>query len=171
MNTILILSAEENNHFIHGVKSMLSKLGVDFTLITDICEAKEKHFEYVILNSTEKAKKISINSSFCFINMDQRQGDNIDVYGNMITYGLGSKNTVTLSSMDKEKGELVYCLQRYININAPSMLEPQEIPIRAQTCSDVEAYAFLVSVTIALMENIKSSDIENIFNKKVFNNI
>ena len=60
----------------------------------------------------QKYKMEEIRGSYCLINMDKCYQNNITIYGNVIAYGFGSKNTVTVSSVEDEKTDFVYCLQR-----------------------------------------------------------
>jgi len=172
MKTILILAGEENKHFSSSVVQILDS----FNLKYKICYAEdmlnETYYDYVILNSSLNSSVIAINSSYCFVNMDQEQGRSIDIYGNIITYGFGSKSTVTVSSMEKENGEFVYCLQRYLNLNAFGMMEPQEIPISLDIYYDIDIYSYIVAITIALIEKIKAADIEYaLSNKCIIKNV
>lgn len=120
-----------------------------------------KHFDYIILLNDVLLNKASFNCGYCFIDMDQNQGDSIDVYGNIIAFGFGGKNTVTISSIENENGGFVYCLQRYLNINAFRMLDPQEIPINVEFQKEQELYAYMVCITVALIEGLSSTEIED----------
>lgn len=161
VKTIAIFGENKNEIFLPNIRTILNVLGVDLKFILDenICAAK--YFDYIIVFSNNSFLKDSFNCGYCFIGMDETQKDTADIYGNIIAYGFGTKNTVTVSSIESENGGFVYCLQRYLNVNALRMLEPQEIPINIEFHSEVELYAYMVSVTIALIEGVSSAEIEN----------
>ena len=152
MRTIAIIAQKEEKDFICNLNKILSNLDMEYCLIKEEQILSEKHFDYVILHSKPQKTDISLNSSYCFINMDELQGHNVDVYGNFIAFGFGSKNTVTISSASKENQGFLYCIQRYLNINALGMLGPEEIPIDVEFSSEKELYAYMVGITIALIE-------------------
>jgi hypothetical protein len=152
MRTIAIITQEEEQDFIFNLNNILSKMDMEYCLIKEEQILGDKYFDYVVLHSKPKKVSISLNSSYSFINMDELQGDNVDVYGNVITFGFGRKNTVTISSASKENQEFLYCIQRYLNINALGMLGPEEILIDVEFSSEKELYAYMVGITIALIE-------------------
>lgn len=126
---------------------------VEAKFFTKYAVKNEKQYDYVIFDSTSNIKDVLINGSYCFINMDliNFKNNNINIYGNLITYGLGGKNTVTVSSME-DNNSFVYCLQRDVNHNAVGILEPEEIPINMAFSNDQEIYAAMVGITISLIE-------------------
>lgn len=159
MKTIAVFGNEETN-FILNVKRILSLLDIDFKFFTEESIASEKYFDYIILFSNASLLIASLNCGYCFIGMDKNQGDSIDVYGNIITFGFGNKNTITISSVENENDGFVYCLQRYLNVNAFRMLEPQEIPVNVEFCSEFELYVYMICITIALIEGRDSVEVE-----------
>jgi len=171
MRTIAIIAQKEEKDFIFSLTKILSKLDVEYCLIKEEQILGEKHLDYVILHSRPQNLDISLNSSYCFINMDELQGHNIDVYGNVIAFGFGRKNTVTISSASEENQGFLYCIQRYLNINALGMLGPEEIPIEAEFSTERELYAYMVGITIALIEGKSSGYIAKELNGKVIVNI
>lgn len=74
------------------------------------------------------------------------------IRGDVITYGFGSKNTITLSSIESETGKLVYCIQRYINKNPMFILQPQELPLVMNFDDDELLYALMAGLTIVMLE-------------------
>jgi len=126
---------------------------VEAKFFTKYAVKNEKQYDYVIFDSSSNIKDVSINGSYCFINMDliDLKNNNINIYGNLITYGLGGKNTVTVSSME-DNNSFVYCLQRDLNHNSLGILEPEEIPVNMAFNNEQEIYAAMVAVTISLIE-------------------
>lgn len=157
MKTIAVISG--NKAFCSYLLKTLRLVDIEVRFFTKYAVKNENYYDYVIFNSNSSIKDVLINGSYCFINMDlvNYKNSNINIYGNLITYGLGSKNTVTVSSME-DNNSFVYCLQRDVNYNAVGMLEPQEIPINVSFNSDEEIYAAMVAITISLIEgkNISS---------------
>jgi len=160
MKTIAVFGDEQKNEFLLNVTRILTLLDVKFQFVTEETISTIKHFDYIILLNDASLTKISLNCGYCFIDMDQNQGDSIEVYGNIIAFGFGGKNTVTISSVENENGGFVYCLQRYLNINAFRMLEPQEIPINVEFHKEQELYPYMVCITIALIEGLSNAEIE-----------
>jgi len=126
---------------------------VEAKFFTKYAVKNEKQYDYVIFHSKSNIKDVLINGSYCFINMDliNFKNNNINIYGNLITYGLGGKNTVTVSSME-DNNSFVYCLQRDLNHNALGIIEPEEIPVNTTFSNDEELYAAMVGITISLIE-------------------
>ncbi|MFL0194570.1 hypothetical protein ACJDU8_03125 [Clostridium sp. WILCCON 0269] len=122
--------------------------------------------EYILLNSINEQFKI-LNSGYCFVNMDLISGEksNVDICGYIITYGLGSKNTVTISSLDYNSG-FVYCLQRDIMCRGRKIVESQEIPVNIILKDIEQLYASMIAITIGLMEGKYDNDL---FKNKIFN--
>ncbi|CAB1252126.1 hypothetical protein ACFHWD_00430 [Clostridium sp. MT-14] len=109
--------------------------------------------KYIIMNSINKKHDI-LDGRYYFINMDliDGLGDDLNLQGYIITYGLGSKNTVTISSLDYNSG-FVYCLQRDIVQNGQNIIESQEIPINMVLRDIDELYAAMIAITLGLMDN------------------
>ena len=109
--------------------------------------------KYIVLNSVDEKQDVS-NGHYCFINMDLIDGKSNDfkIHGYIITYGLGSKNTVTISSLDYNSG-FVYCLQRDIVQNGHSIIESQEIPVDMVLRDIDELYAAMIVITLGLMDD------------------
>lgn len=126
---------------------------VEAKFFTKYAVKNENYYDYVIFDSSSNIKDVLINGSYCFINMDliNFKNNNINIYGNLITYGLGGKNTVTVSSME-DNNSFVYCLQREVNHSDLGVFEPEEIPINMTFSSDEEIYAAMVGITISLLE-------------------
>jgi hypothetical protein len=83
----------------------------------------------------------------------------------MITFGLSSKNTVTVSSIDG--ASFVYCLQRFIGLNNSKVIEPQELPVHLNYKDDNELYAIMAAITIGLLEGLSASFIEKKLSEKI----
>lgn len=149
--TIFIEGRED---YVTFLREIFKVTNLDFEIFTENDLTSGKYYDYSIMDCNAKEKNIILNSSYCFVNMDNVYNPKMDIYGNLVTYGLGSKNTVTVSSIENENNSFVYCLQRYLNHNSLGMIMPEELPITMHFKNDVELYASMVGVTIALIEGI-----------------
>jgi hypothetical protein len=120
--------------------------------------------DYVIINNATGLKDKALKTRFCFVNMDNKVEGDIRISGTLVTYGIGTKNTVTVSSI--EENNFVYCIQSYLDKNNEETIEPQEIPINIEIYNDTHLYALLVSITIALIEGMNGKEIEKKLSKK-----
>jgi len=168
MKTVAVFGNKEKNDFLMSITKVLNLLGINLKFVTEESIVAEKYFDYIILFSNASLLKASFNCGFCFIDMDESQDNSIDVYGNIIAIGFGSKNTVTISSVENENDGFVYCLQRYLNVNAFRMLEPQEIPVNVEFDSEIELYVYMICITIALIEGVDSDEVEEKLNSRCF---
>ncbi|WP_368489932.1 hypothetical protein [Clostridium sp. BJN0013] len=143
--------------------NLFDKINVSYNIF--INDNDNKKVEYIILNSINEEFKI-LNSGYCFVNMDliNREKSNVDICGYIITYGLGSKNTVTISSLDYNSG-FVYCLQRDIMCRG-KVVEAQEIPVNVILKDIEELYASMIAITIGLMEGSYNNAL---FKNKILN--
>lgn len=153
MNYIAVIGG--NKKFIVFLEKLINLMKVNCRVIREEDIDVSRYYEYVVLQSEEPRCKFKLNTSYYFINMDNSKAFGANIYGNIITYGFGIKNTVTVSSMDTENQSFVFCLQRYLNHNAFSMLQPEEIPVEIDFHDDNELYASMVGITVALLENGK----------------
>ncbi len=151
MKSLAIIGGSKN--FDEYLLKTLKTLGVEIKLFTKLMIKKEEYYDYVVFNFNDNIRNLVLNSSYCFMNMDLigNTNTNITVYGNIITYGLGIKNTVTVSSIENENS-FVYCLQRDVNHNVLGMLEPEELPINMGFNNDDQLYALMVAITMSLIE-------------------
>ncbi len=151
MNTIASIGA--NRNFNSYLLKILRLKKMEFKLFTKCIVSEENYYDYVIINANNNIKDTRLKGGYCFINMDLIENVNahISVHGNIITYGLGNKNTVTLSSIE-DKSSFVYCLQRNVDYNALSILEPEEIPVNVNFENDDELYAAMVGITIIRLQ-------------------
>ncbi|WP_123054355.1 hypothetical protein [Clostridium sp. JN-1] len=157
MKTIAVIGASKT--FSGYLFKVLSLMEIHLEVFSKYMIKKENDYNYVAVNSNTSIKDVLINGMYCLINMDLAdcKNQNIDIYGNIITYGLGSKNTVTVSSI-KDKEGFVYCLQRTL-FCGNKILEPLEIPVKMNFNNDNELYAAMVGITISLIEG---KDINNL---------
>lgn len=165
MKTIAVIGG--NKTFSGQLLKILNLMEIKLNVFSKYMIKKENHYYYVVVNYNTNIKDVFINGTYCFINMDlvNTRNCNIDIYGNIITYGIGSKNTVTVSSI-KNKDGFVYCLQRTLSCN-DVILEPLEIPVKMDFNSDDELYAAMVGITISLIEG---KSVDNLcLNKKLIN--
>lgn len=81
----------------------------------------------------------------------------------LIAYGLGSKATVTASSIEcSRETQFCYCLQRSLTSFSNEIIEPMEIPVLLNVFGQYNVYNSLAAITAALVcgmdaEIIKSS--------------
>jgi len=167
MKNLTIISGIEEEKLKKYILEVLDILEIHykFLFLDELTEYSK--LDYIILNSNKKLKFSNLKCNYCFINMDNNYKENLNIYGNIITYGFGNKNTVTLSSVEDNNLGFVYCLQRYLDLKEDYILEPQEIPIHFEYINDIHLYSLMVSVTIALIEGLKAEDIEKKLFKKV----
>lgn len=145
----------------------LNLLGIDYSFINFEDLEESNCFDYMVINNSLKHKLTDINSTYCFINMDNNFNENMNIYGNLITYGIGRKNTVTISSFQENNLGFVYCLQRYLDLGCKGILEPQEVPLHVEFLSITHLYALMLAVTIGLIEGLKIEEIEKKLANKV----
>ena len=148
----------ENKNFIEHIHNMIKILDLDLYCSQ---ENSLENSEYIVIDKDVNFTCNTINCEYCFINMDLFKNKNIDIKGIVITYGLGNKNTVTLSSLEQESTGIVYCVQRYINIYDENIIEPQEIPLSIYYEDETYLYAYMVIITIALIHGLYIYNIEN----------
>lgn len=168
MKQIAILGG--NKKFNSYLAKILDTTGVQASFITRYMVTKQNVYDYIVFNRNCNIKNVEINGSYCLVNMDliKRENSNVNIYGNIITYGLGNKNTVTVSSMENED-EFVYCLQRDVNYNALGKLEAREIPVSLSFKCDDELYASIVGITISLIEEKSISRLTKVKKLPVLN--
>lgn len=78
----------------------------------------------------------------------------------LITYGLGSKATVTASSIECGKEiKFCYCLQRSLSSFKCEVIEPMEVPIEMKMPGQYNVYNGLAAITGALIFGIGIEDI------------
>lgn len=149
MQSIAVI--ETNVQFKKYLIQFLNLMDLSYSIFTD--DRVNEKVNYVVLNSIDDGYKI-LDGKYCFVNMDliQKKKNNIDISGCIITYGLGSKNTVTISSLDYSSG-FVYCLQRDIIYEGKRVIEAQEIPVDVKLGDIQELYAAVVAITMGLMED------------------
>ncbi|OAA92561.1 hypothetical protein [Clostridium coskatii] len=142
---------ETNAQFKKYLVEIFDLMNLDYSTFTD--NDVSRRVNYVVLNSINERYKV-LDGDYCFINMDliSKMKNNVDISGCIITYGLGSKNTVTISSLDYSSG-FVYCLQRDIIYEGKRVIEAQEIPVNMALKDIDELYAAVVAITIGLMED------------------
>lgn len=154
MNTVVIL--ENSTEFKNSINYFINKLNLNLNIIPCSLVKNNGVYNYIIVNNNLKTKAENLNCSYCLINFDNLSDKkmNTNIYGNIITYGFGNKNTVTISSMSNENSHLIYCLQRNLNNNSLGMLEPAEIPIHGEYHNENEIYAAMAVITISLIEGV-----------------
>lgn len=165
-----IVVFDSNMEFKAYLKKQLELMNIEY----DINECPKKFYgscDYVIVNNGEYVDeyKEDLLGKYLLINMDMLGDAVINFTGNVVTYGLGNKNTVTVSSMEKGNGSFVYCLQRALSGDEFLVIQPEEIPIKMNFKDNYELYSFMVTITIALIEGINSNSIRKYFNRRINN--
>lgn len=133
---------KEEIHFEKALKIILEKLKIKAMVVAinekTIGNVKNIRFETIIMNrnieneSLGEFKEMINTAKYLLVNGDAvslEKIQNIDLM--VITYGFGSKCTVTTSSVEEE--ELLLCLQRSIYNKKKERLEPQEIKVDLPT--------------------------------------
>lgn len=166
MKTIAISDNTIQASFRYYLASILDLLGVNYNLCDFNELTGDKYLDYVVVNSPV-SKNIQLNAKYCLVNMDNEYDKRMSLYGSMITYGFGSKNTITISSVGDDNQGFVYCLQRYLKCNSSFALEPQEIPVHFQFDHEIELYAYMAAITIGLIEGRGNDLVQNKLNKKI----
>ncbi|NFJ64445.1 hypothetical protein FC908_05705 [Clostridium botulinum] len=156
MKKISIYSEDEN--FVRHIHNMIRILDLDLHYSRENTLANS---EYIVINRDINFQYDGIDCEYCFINMDLFKNKNVDIKGVVITYGLGNKNTITLSSLEQENIGIVYCIQRYISIYNENIIEPQEMPLNIYYEDESCLYAYMVIITIALIQGANISNIES----------
>ena len=155
---IAVLEEKEENAFKLALLSIMKQLGFEDINISSKLESDL--YEYVILNSDFFIMGKEIECNHFFINMDKVLENSSLIKGNLITYGYGNKNTVTISSFEGENSCFVYCIQRFMNFNFLRVLGPQEIPILTYINSEDCIYPYMVAITIGLLEGISPEQVK-----------
>lgn len=158
----------ENTNLIYIIKKELLQLNVKYELV-DLKDT-EIAVDYVIINEDTNYNLKNIKSLYYLVNMDSKFKNNLNISGNLITYGFGGKNTVTLSSAERDEKYLVYCLQRYIKNMCENTVEPCELPIKRSFNNNNELYGYMIVATIALLENVDIRELNFVLNnEEIFN--
>jgi len=164
MVDILIIESIKDESFRTGLIHNLNVLGIEYSLQAVNCVGNYET-DYTIINGVNSDIKGDFKAAYCLVNADNSLESSINLFGNMITFGLSSKNTVTVSSIDGVS--FVYCLQRYIGLNNSKVIEPQELPVYSNHKNDNELHAVMAAITIGLLEGLSASFIEKKLSEKI----
>lgn len=167
MKTIAFVGENNDKVFKSNLLGFAEALGVKYKDISRDVLYNGKYSDYIIINSRVDIKSITLNCGYCLANMDSLFENNISIHGNLITYGFGAKNTVTISSVENENEGFVYCLQRYIHVINSKEIEPQELPIEIEFKQQKELYSYMTAITIGLIENVNIKKVIE-KNKQIF---
>lgn len=166
MKTLAIVDKSAQEDFKSYLVSTLNLLDINCCFYNLDEVDGDKCFDFVVVNSPVN-RSLRLSASYCLINMDNEYDKSMNLYGRIITYGFGNKNTITISSIGDDKQGFVYCLQRYLKLNSSFTLGPQEIPIHMQLDNEIELYAFMAAITIGLIQGIDSALAQEKLNKKI----
>lgn len=167
MKSLAIMCGPKEDELKNYILEALEALEINYKFISLKELDESRYLDYAIINSSQKLKASNLECSYCFINMDNNYKENLNIYGNIITYGLGSRNTVTLSSIENNNLGFVYCLQRYLDLEGGFVLEPQDIPFHVEYSNHTHLYSLMIAITIALIEGLNIDYIEKKLSKKV----
>lgn len=160
----IVTVAASDTIFINYLIEAFDKLALNLKVIVQNSDYKHIVPNYTILNDGMALKSKFVDSKVCLLNMDSIAAKEVSSSGTIVTYGIGMKNTITISSL--EENNFVYCVQKYLYKNSFTDIEPQEIPIRTELFNEMHLYALLNAVTIGLLEGINGKDIEKKLSKK-----
>lgn len=127
---------KDEKNFQKALRAMLAEIKIKAIVVAinekNIENVKNIRFQTIIMdrnieeNSINQLKELLVETKYLIVNsdivhMERIQNMNLTV----ITYGFGSKCTVTASSIDE--GDIMFCLQRSIYSLNGNKVEPQEI--------------------------------------------
>lgn len=147
--------------FMHTIFN-IAKLECD--IIIEKRMMNSNYYDFIVLNKSCHKIEQSLNCEYLLINMDTYDGSVSKIQGNVITYGIASKNTITLSSIEKDSGSFVYCVQRYINTNFGYTVQPQEIPVEIDFKDQDNLYASMAAITVVLLQCNNDETVETKLN-------
>lgn len=150
MNSVGVVGG--NKKFIGFLESLFCITKTDCRIITEKRIECSKYYDFIIFNHLSHKAEFSLDCSYILVNMDSFKECKSSIRGDVITYGFGSKNTVTLSSIESETGNLVYCVQRYIEKDSMPVLQPQEVPVAMNFDDEELLYALMAGLTIVMIE-------------------
>ncbi|WP_160317276.1 Mur ligase family protein [Oxobacter pfennigii] len=165
-----LIKLEYNDIIILEINDELLKCHEIYDIRFDIlinCGISEDSYEYSA-EGMDKIKRLinSLhNSKILILNTDDDIWKNNMFFNDtyLITYGLGSKSTVTASSIDYgDKLEFCYCLQRSISTLNGKEIEPMEIPVTLKAVGQHNVYNGMAAVTSALFCGISPDNIRSI---------
>ena len=138
-----------------GLKKYFESINQVHTIITindkNIDNIKNVKFEIIILDvnclgNSQIVQKIIINAKTIVINTDLEI--NLKCVKNLklrlISYGLNSKSTITVSSVTDE--DILVSLQRSIRNTKDDIIEPQEIKISSKICHGNLHFAMILVI-------------------------
>lgn len=107
-----------------------------------------------IFNNNDDLVKIILNSSRIIVNADY--DENLEPIKNLklnvITYGMNSKATLTLSSVNDN--EVLLSLQRAIKSHRKELIEPQEIKISGKNLSKNLYMEMILAIFLIIFDKI-----------------
>lgn len=138
--------------FVEFMRNIFEIAKLECDIITEKRIINSNYYDFIVLNKPCHKIELSLNCEYLLVNMDTYEESTSKIQGNVITYGLCSKNTITVSSIEKDSGSFVYCVQRYINTNSSYTLEPQEIPIEIEFKDEENLYSGVAAITVILLQ-------------------
>lgn len=148
-------------------EAFLKKINLDDIVFDTLiyCHVCDNSYE----NSPAGISRINSLISSCnitktvILNTDDDNWKNIIAFKEnlyLITYGLGSKATVTASSIECSKTiKFCYCLQRSLSSFKCNVIEPMEVPVEMKIPGQYNVYNGLAAITAALIFGIGMDDI------------
>lgn len=137
----ILTTAKNENRLKHVFKEASSTSRTFYLHEANIDNVKNIKFETILIGKEIEEKKEQVrnlvqNAKYLILNSDRKENvailENLNL--NLITYGFGSKCTITASSIEEE--QVMVCLQRGIKSPSGKMLEPQEIEMKLEQEGD-----------------------------------
>lgn len=146
-----------------GLKKYFESINQFHTIITinnkNIDNIKNVKFDIIILDvnvlgNTQIVQKLIINAKIIIINTDSEM--NLKCIKNLklrlISYGLNSKSTVTVSSVSEDM--ILVSLQRSIIDIKDNIIEPQELKIKTKYCHGNLNFAMILVIFSKIFNKI-----------------
>ena len=137
---------------------------IDFDIIVYSSSENEENSDK---NHLAKLFQCMTKESIALVNIDDENVFDILNHSVMsvVTYGMGSKATITASSISDEETEhstLIICLQRNLPVVGADNLEPEEFPVTIKSSGTDTVYNALAAVTTSLICGITEKSLEEI---------
>ena len=150
----ILTTAKNENRLKHVFKEASSVSRIFYLHETNIDNVKNIKFETILIGKEIEDKKEQVrnlvqHAKYLILNSDRKENvailENLKL--NLITYGFGSKCTITASSIEDE--QVMICLQRGVKSPSGKMLEPQEFKLKIET--EVDTYTIMEEAALILL--------------------
>lgn len=166
MSFVGVITVNKEFDFIKNIvnKKFGKKLKVLNINVKNVENIKNVRFETVVVcknlnefkNQFDNLNHIMKNAKYIIINTDIDLNKDVfyNINSNIITFGLNSKATFTVSSIEDEK--ILICLQRNIKDVLNNIIEPYEININFFKNSSKNLYNYMIIYSIYAIYSIKN---------------